>query len=51
MSILGMFAPARTPAPIIDRINQDAIRFLQMPDTRERLLSAGPFSAACYIPR
>lgn len=33
----GMWAPAGTPRPVIDRLNQSLGRILQLPDVRERL--------------
>ena len=37
----GMFAPARTPADLVAKINGDLVRVLNMPDTREKLVSLG----------
>ena len=34
----GMFAPAGTPKPIIDKINKDVIRQLTEPESRERFV-------------
>ena len=42
--IVGMttiFAPGRTPMAIINRLNQEIVRVLSMPDVKERLLSTG----------
>jgi tripartite-type tricarboxylate transporter receptor subunit TctC len=33
----GIFAPARTPAEVLDRINRDVVRFVTRPDVKERL--------------
>ena len=33
----GLFAPARTPRAIIDKVQADAVRALKAPDVRERL--------------
>ncbi len=41
VSFNGLFAPARTPAVVINRINQELVRFLKTPEARERLLNAG----------
>lgn len=41
ISINAMFAPAGTPAAIVNRLNQETVRFLKRPDTAERLLNAG----------
>ena len=35
-----LFAPAKTPAAIIKRLNQEIVRFLNTPETKARLLSA-----------
>ncbi len=37
----GLSAPAKTPRPIIDRINSEAVRALNSPDLRERLQGLG----------
>lgn len=37
----GLQAPARTPGPIIARLNAETARILQMPDIRERLEANG----------
>ncbi len=37
----GIFAPARTPAVIIDRLNQEIVRVLNKADVRERFLTTG----------
>jgi len=36
-----MFAPAKTPAAIITRVNQEVVRFLNRPEVKERFLNAG----------
>jgi len=36
-----MFAPARTPATIVTRLNQEIGRYLRTAEARERLLAAG----------
>lgn len=40
-SISGLFAPAKTPAAITNRLNQEIVRFLIAPETKERLFNAG----------
>jgi len=40
-SIAGMFAPAKTPPAIVNRLNQEIVKALQRPDLRERLMGAG----------
>ena len=37
----GVMAPAGTPAAIVNRLNADIVRILQMPDAREMLASQG----------
>jgi tripartite-type tricarboxylate transporter receptor subunit TctC len=37
----GFFAPAKTPAPLVSRLNQDAVRFLNSPEAKERYFNAG----------
>ncbi|GKS82610.1 hypothetical protein AVMA1855_00680 [Acidovorax sp. SUPP1855] len=36
-SLFGVFAPARTPAPILERLNAEINRALALPDLRARL--------------
>ncbi len=38
---VGMFAPAGTPADIVDKINADVARVVQLPDVRERMAALG----------
>jgi tripartite-type tricarboxylate transporter receptor subunit TctC len=38
---IGMLAPAQTPRSIIDRLNSEAIKAIQVPATQERLAKAG----------
>jgi tripartite-type tricarboxylate transporter receptor subunit TctC len=40
-SINGLFAPAKTPAAAVRRINQEAVATLGQPDVREKLFKAG----------
>jgi tripartite-type tricarboxylate transporter receptor subunit TctC len=40
-SIYGIFAPVRTPDAIIKRVNREAVQFLNIPATKELLLSNG----------
>jgi tripartite-type tricarboxylate transporter receptor subunit TctC len=37
----GIFAPAKTPRPIIDRIHAEVVKILNAPDVREKLIAAG----------
>ena len=40
-SIQGMFAPAKTAEAIIKRLNAEFVRFLRMPEVKERFFTAG----------
>jgi tripartite-type tricarboxylate transporter receptor subunit TctC len=40
-AILGMFAPAKTPAPIVDQLNAEIVRSLQSPEVKQRLFESG----------
>jgi tripartite-type tricarboxylate transporter receptor subunit TctC len=37
----GVFAPAKTPVSIINRLNQEIVRFLNQPEVKEKFFSAG----------
>jgi len=37
----GLFAPARTPAPMIDLLNKEVVRIVATPEINERLLATG----------
>ncbi len=39
-SLSGMFAPAKTPAHLIRRLNQEIVRAMARPDVKERFLNA-----------
>ena len=39
--IIGIFAPATTPLPVIQRLNEEIVRFLKTAETKDRLLDAG----------
>jgi len=41
VSMLGMFAPARTPEPIVSRLNQEIVRALNGADVKEKFFSSG----------
>jgi len=41
ISVYGMFAPAKTPETIINRLNQDIVRVLNGADVKEKFLNAG----------
>ena len=38
---VGMLAPAGTPRPIIDRLNQEMVKLLKSPEVRDRLIADG----------
>ena len=40
-ALTGLFAPARTPAPVIKRLNQETVRLLTQPDVKEKLFNTG----------
>jgi tripartite-type tricarboxylate transporter receptor subunit TctC len=37
----GMFAPAKTPAAIANRLNQETVRFLNSSEAKERFFNSG----------
>ena len=39
--LTGMFAPVKTPPAIIDRLNQEIVQLLALPEVRERLANLG----------
>jgi tripartite-type tricarboxylate transporter receptor subunit TctC len=41
VSYTGMFAPARTPKTIIERLNREVLRALSLPEVREKFLANG----------
>ena len=41
LAIYGVFAPAKTPRPIVDRLNKEIARILAAPETKERFLGMG----------
>ena len=41
VAMQGVFAPAKTPAAIITRVNQDVGKVLQQPDVKEKLTNLG----------
>jgi tripartite-type tricarboxylate transporter receptor subunit TctC len=43
-SMFGVLAPARTPKPIIERLNSELVKILQMPDVKAKLLEQGAFA-------
>ena len=41
ISYTGLFAPARTPAPLVTRLNQEVTQGLRVPAVKERLFNSG----------
>jgi len=41
VAISGIFAPPATPAPVIQRLNQEIVRVLKKPEIRERFRASG----------
>ncbi len=41
MSIVGLFAPAKTPEAVIARLNQEVVRVLAQPEIKARFLGSG----------
>ncbi len=41
VSLNGMFAPARTPDPVIHQLNTEIVRIMRRPDVKEKLVAAG----------
>ena len=48
----GFLAPARTPRPVLDKINDEVLRGMEQPKVRERLITLGqefqPLDVAGY---
>ncbi len=40
-AMIALLAPARTPAPIATRLNQEVVKALNLPEVRERFFVAG----------
>ena len=40
-SMSGVWAPAKTPDKVVDRLNREIVRFLKRPDIKEKLLATG----------
>ena len=45
-STFGIMAPAGTPKPIIDRLNNELAKVLQLPDVKEKFLQQGAFGTS-----
>ena len=42
----GLLVPAKTPAPVVSKLNSAMVKVLQMPDVREKLLAQGAEAAS-----
>ncbi len=47
----GLFAPAKTPVAIVNRLSQETVRAANQPDIKEKLFSAGVDAVATSSPR
>ena len=45
-STFGILAPAGTPKPIIDRLNSELAKVLELPDVKEKFLQQGAFGTS-----
>lgn len=43
-SMFGVLAPANTPKAIVERLNTELVRILQMPEVKEQLLQQGAYA-------
>jgi tripartite-type tricarboxylate transporter receptor subunit TctC len=41
ITLYGLLAPARLPAPIVNRMNREVARFITLPEQKEKLLAQG----------
>ena len=41
VGLQGLFAPAKTPAAIIKRLNQEVVLYLNQPNVKQRILDGG----------
>ncbi len=46
---MGVFAPAKTPAPIVERLNQEIVRIVREPVTRDALAAQGVDAAGLSV--
>jgi tripartite-type tricarboxylate transporter receptor subunit TctC len=49
-SVVGIFAPPKTPALIISRLNTEISRYISLPDTKEKLLVAAASEVVASSP-
>jgi tripartite-type tricarboxylate transporter receptor subunit TctC len=43
-STFGILAPANTPRPIVNRLNNELVKIVQLPEVKEKFLQQGAFS-------
>jgi tripartite-type tricarboxylate transporter receptor subunit TctC len=43
----GVLAPARTPVPLVKKLNGELVRIIKLPDVRERLANQGYDATSC----
>jgi len=41
VSRYGLLGPAKLPRPVVERLNQEVVRFVQTPETRDRFFKSG----------
>ena len=41
VSITSLLAPVKTPTPIINRLNQEVVRYVNQPEVKQKLFNAG----------
>jgi len=41
VAIFGLFAPAQTPASLVNRLNRETVRALNQADVKEKFFNAG----------
>ncbi len=45
-SMFGVLAPAKTPKAVIDRLNSELVKILEIPDVKEKLLQQGAIATS-----
>ena len=46
VAIFGVLAPAKTPAALVELLNREIVKVLQLPEVKERLFNAGSEAVA-----
>ena len=41
VQMLGVFVPSKTPAPVVNRLNEEIVRAVRQPDLKARSLGSG----------